>query len=336
MASHTALPPDDPSSDDVAAEIPVNLRPDPSDYRYDLEKALRSVVGLRASVPADAYTAPSLGTDRVGSGAVIGTGDLVLTVGYLINEADRVWLITADGRAVPGHALAVDPITGFGLVQPLGRLGMPALELGDSAAVPLDTPLVLAAGGGREHAIETRLTGRQEFAGYWEYLLEEALFTTPAHPYWSGSALLDTEGKLLGIGSLILQQGDDKHRMDMNMVVPISLLPPILEDLSTIGYTRATPRPWLGLYAMDSDGGIVVGGISPRGPAEVAGLRQGDHILAVGGEDVLDLASLWRKLWACGPAGTEIRLRIGRDGEVQTLRLASADRRSFLRAPRVH
>lgn len=336
MPPSSPFPPDDPSSDETEWEIPTNLRPDPSDYDFDLERTLRSVVGLRASAPANAYTAASLGTDRVGSGVVIAGGDLVLTVGYLITETEQIWLVTADGRAVAGHALGVDPTTGLGLVLPLGRLDMPPLEFGKPEALQLGDPAVLAAGGGRDHAVETKLAGRQEFAGYWEYLLDEALFTAPAHPYWSGTALLDSAGKLLGIGSLILQQGDGKRRMDMNMVVPISLLAPVLDDLTTIGRPRGRPRPWLGVYAMESDGGIVIGGLSPRSPAETAGLRQGDHILAIGGEDVIDLASLWRKLWASGPVGTEVRLRIGRDGEVETIRLASSDRALFLQGPRLH
>jgi S1-C subfamily serine protease len=294
------------------------------------------VVGLRASVPADAFTAGTLGTERQGSGAVIREDGLVLTIGYLITEAETVWLITADGRAVPGHALAFDQTTGFGLVQALGRLGLPALELGDSDAVAPGAAAIVAAGGGREHAVEAKIVAKQEFAGYWEYLLDEALFTAPAHPFWSGAALIGHDGKLLGTGSLILQQGDGKRRMDMNMIVPIGLLRPILDDLLTTGRSRAAPRPWLGLYAMESDGGLVVGGTANRGPAERAGLREGDHILAVGDEDVNDLASLWRKVWSAGTAGAPVVLRVGRDGNSQSVRVTSADRTSFLRTPRMH
>ena len=182
------------------------------------------MVGLRANVPADAFTAGTLGTERIGSGVVIREDGLVLTIGYLITEAETVWLITADGRAVPGHALAFDQTTGFGLVQALGQLDLPALELGNSDAVNLGTQAIVAAGGGRQHAVEAKIVGQQEFAGYWEYLLDDAFFTAPAHPFWSGAALIGSDGKLLGTGSLILQQGDGKRRMDMNMIVPIGLL----------------------------------------------------------------------------------------------------------------
>ena len=167
-------------------DIPANLQPDPDDYEFDLERTLRSVVGLRANVPADAFTAGTLGTERTGSGAVIGADGLVLTIGYLITEADSVWLITADGRAVPGHPLAFDQTTGFGLVQALGRLDLPALDLGDSNSVALGTPAILAAAGGREHAVETKVIGKQEFAGYWEYLLRKR--SSPPPPTRSGAA----------------------------------------------------------------------------------------------------------------------------------------------------
>ena len=317
-------------------EIPSNLQPDPTDYAYDLEGALRAVVGLRANVPADAFTANTLGTERVGNGVVIRADGLVLTIGYLITEAETVWLITHDGRAVQGHALAFDQISGFGLVQALGRLDVPVMEMGDSDALEIGADAVLAAGGGREHAIETRVLGRQEFAGYWEYLLDNAIFTAPAHPFWSGSALIGRDGKLLGIGSLILQQGDGKRRMDMNMVVPIAYLRPVLDDLLAHGRLPRPARPWLGLYALENDGGVVVGGVSERGPAAKAGIQQGDRILAVGDEEVGDLAGLWRKLWASGPAGAPVLLRVSRDGSDMAVRITSTDRTSLFRAPRLH
>jgi len=317
-------------------EIPANLQPDPDDYGFDLERALKAVVGLRANVPADAFTAATLGTDRLGNGVVIREDGLVLTIGYLITEAETVWLITHDGRAVQGHALAFDQISGFGLVQALGRLNLPALELGDSDSLKVGAEAVMAAGGGRHHAIEAKVVGRQEFAGYWEYLLDNAIFTAPAHPFWSGSALIGKDGKLLGTGSLILQQGDGKRRMDMNMIVPVANLRPVLDDLLSYGRVSKPPRPWLGLYAMEGDGGIVVGGVSERGPAAKAGVQQGDRIVALGEDEVNDLGSLWRKLWATGPAGTPVTLKLQRDGTPVTVRIASADRTSFLRAPRLH
>jgi S1-C subfamily serine protease len=317
-------------------EIPLNLRPDADDYTFDLERALRAVVGLRANVPADAFTAGALGTERSGSGVVIREDGLVLTIGYLITEAETVWLITADGRAVPGHALAYDQSTGFGLVQALGRLDLPALELGDSDSVRIGDRSILAASGGRERAIEAKVVGRQEFAGYWEYLLDEAIYTAPAHPFWSGAALIGADGKLLGTGSLILQQGDGKRRHDMNMIVPIGLLRPILNDLLTTGRASEPPRPWLGIYVMESEGGLVVGGLADGGPADKAGVRTGDRITGFGGEEVSDLGTLWRRLWSAGAAGSIVPLQLSREGTDMALRITTADRTRFLRAPRMH
>ena len=319
-------------------EIPAKLRPDPDDYRFDLERVLRGLVGLRANVPADAFTAGTLGTERFGSGALIREDGVVLTIGYLITEAESVWLISADGRAVAGHPIAFDPTTGLGLVQALGRLDLPAVELGGGESGALGKSAVMAAGGGgRERAIETKVIGRQEFAGYWEYLLDDAILTAPAHPFWSGGALIGEDGRLLGIGSLIMQQGDGKgRRHDLNMSVPVSLLPPILDDLLTLGRVNAPPRPWLGVYIMESEGGLMVGGLADEGPAERAGVRPGDRVVGIGDEEVGDLATLWRRLWASGPAGVTVRLNLVRDDTEVAVAVTTADRARFLRAPRLH
>jgi S1-C subfamily serine protease len=262
---------------------------------------------------------------------------LIATIGYLITEAETIWVTSADGQAVPGHALAYDQETGFGLVQTLGKLDLPVLELGDSDRLKVGDQAVFAAGGGRHHCVETRIVGRQEFPGYWEYVLDDALFTAPAHPFWGGCGLIGTDGKLMGIGSLILQQGDGKgRRMDMNMVVPIGLLAPILKDLLSYGRVNRPARPWLGMYATESDDDILVGGVSDKGPADQAGIRPGDKILEVNGEDVPDLAGLWRRVWASGSAGAEVRLRIQREGTARRISVRSADRASFLKSPKLH
>jgi S1-C subfamily serine protease len=318
-------------------EIPPNLQPDPDDYSFDLERALKSVVTLKSYIPSDAFTANTLGTERAGSGVMLRENGLIATIGYLITEAETIWVTSSDGQAVPGHALAYDQETGFGLVQTLGRLNLPAMEMGDSDRLKVGDPVIFAAGGGRHHAVETRLVGRQEFAGYWEYVLDDALFTAPAHPFWGGGGLIGTDGKLMGIGSLILQQGDGKgRRLDMNMIVPIGLLAPIMPDLLTYGRVNRPARPWLGMYATESDDTIVIGGLTDNAPAEKAGLHTGDRILSVNEEDVPDLAGLWRRIWASGSAGAEVRLRVQRDNGEVAITVKSADRASFLKAPKVH
>jgi len=217
-------------------ETPLRDQPKAEEFSFDLDGALESVVALRAVIPPDAFTASILGVERAGSGIVIRESGLVLTIGYLITEAESVWLTGADGRVTQAHALAYDQETGFGLVQALGRLGLPALELGSARAAKLDDPAILA-GGGRSQSVRARIAGKQEFTGYWEYLLDEALFTAPAHPFWGGAGLIGQDGKLLGIGSLHVQQVSDHGQQDVNMIVPIDLLPPILDDL--LAYSRA-------------------------------------------------------------------------------------------------
>ncbi|NOG72295.1 S1C family serine protease [Roseicella sp. DB1501] len=318
-------------------EIPSDLQPDPSEHEFDLDQVLRSVVAVKALVPADGFTAQTLGTERAGSGVVIRPDGLIATIGYLVTEAETIWLTTHDGRAIPGHALAYDFETGLGLIQALGRLDLPALPVdAEGGPQPGDT-CVFASAGGRKHALRCTIAARQEFAGYWEYMLEDAIFTAPAHPSWGGAGLFGGDGRLMGIGSLVMQQQDGKgRRVDLNMVVPASLLPPILGDLLAYGRPNRPARPWLGLYATEDEGGVVVSSMARNGPAQKAGIQEGDRVLAVGSARVSDLAGLWRAVWATGAAGVKVRLSILRDGTESEVALVSADRRSFLKAPRLH
>jgi S1-C subfamily serine protease len=317
--------------------IPAELQPAPGDYRFDLDTSLTAVVGLSATMPADAFTAGALGTEREGSAIVIGDDGLLLTMGYLVIEAETVWITSAGGRVTPGHVLAIDGDTGFGLVQPLGKLNLPKLELGNSDGAGLGEAAVFASAGGRHHAIETTVVRRQEFAGYWEYLLDDAIFTAPPHPFWGGGALIGHDGKLLGVGSLILQQADaEGRRHDMNMVVPISMLRPILDDLRRLGQANRPARPYLGVYAMEDDEGVMIGGLADGGPADQAGLRKGDYVAEIGGEEVTDLASLWRGVWASGPAGSRVMLMVRRDERKLPVSITTVDRRSLLKTPRLH
>ncbi|MER9776023.1 S1C family serine protease [Mesorhizobium sp. M0220] len=297
----------------------------------NIEPLLRSIVAVRATVPEDAFTADALGTRREGSGVVIRGDGLVLTIGYLITEAEEVWLADQDGRVVPAHALAYDQESGFGLVQALAPLGLPAIALGDASRAKIGDPVVLADGVGR--SVRAQIVTKQEFAGYWEYLLDEAIFTAPAHPSGGGAGLIGADGRLLGIGSLRLQMSRNGEVADINMVVPIDLLPPILDDLLTRGQVARPPRPWLGAFSAESDGKVVVMSVAEGGPAAQAGLRQGDVISDVRDAAVDGLADFYRKLWKSGPAGAEIPIRVLRDGRETWLRVKSADRNSLLWKP---
>jgi S1-C subfamily serine protease len=318
-------------------KVPSAVQPKPEDYAYDLDRALAAVVGVRSVVPADAFSAETLGTERAGNGVLIRKDGLVLTIGYLITEAETIWLSLSDGRAVPGHALGYDQETGFGLLQALARVDLPELPLGQSESVPIGEAVVVGGAGGRHHSVAAHVSARQEFAGYWEYVLDEAIFTAPAHPNWGGTAVIGPGGDLIGIGSLQLEQprasGKAQH---LNMSVPIDLLKPIFDDLLTLGRRNGPPRPWLGLYATEVENRVVVVGTSQRGPAKRSDLRTGDVVLAVGGSEVNDLAGLFRRIWSLGDAGVEVPLTIYRDGRAFELRVPSADRRRFLKAPRLH
>lgn len=312
------------------------VQPRPADYSYDLDEALNSVVGLRSIIPADAFTAETLGTERTGNGVLI-RDNIVLTIGYLITEAESIWLHLNDGRAVPGHALGYDQETGFGLVQALGRLDLRPLPIGRSKDAAVGEPVVLAGAGGRRYSVASRIVGRQEFAGYWEYAIDDAIFTAPAHPHWGGTALIGPAGDLLGIGSLQLEQENDEGKDEhLNMVVPIDLLPPVIDDLLTLGRSSKPARPWLGLYSTEVEDRIVVVGTAKDAPAQRAKLRTGDMIVAVDGAEVSSLADCYRRIWALGPAGAEVPLTVYRDGRTFEARLRSADRSRFLKAPRLH
>src|SRR5437899_2333846 len=280
--------------------FPLEMRPRPEDWRFDLDAALDSVVQLRAEIPEDAFTAPILGTERAGNGIVIREDGLVLTIGYLITEASTIWLTTNQGVVAGGFPLAYDQATGFGLVQPLGRLGARALERGTASSCRIGENVVVAGHGGRAHALKATVFAKREFAGYWEYVLDEAIFTAPAHPQWGGAALIGAEGKLLGIGSLLVQEKIDAGTIQGNMVVPIDLLGPLLDDMVKLGRANRPARPWLGLYATEAGARLVVAGLAPGGPAEKAGLRVGDAVLAVAGAKPSSLADLFRRIWACG------------------------------------
>jgi S1-C subfamily serine protease len=313
--------------------VPAAIRPRPADYGFDLDRALTSVVGMHAVVPSDAFTATTLGTERAGNGVLIDDG-LVLTIGYLITEAETVWLHLGDGRVVEGCPLGFDQESGLALVQALGPIGLPALPLGASAAAKVGDRVVLGGVGGRTRSVAAHIAARQEFAGYWEYLLDDAIFTAPSHPNWGGAALISATGELIGIGSLQIERSGSGE--PFNMSVPIDLLKPVLGDLRSFGRPNKPVRPWLGLYSTEIEGKVVVVGIAPKGPAARAELKTGDVILAVAGEKVASEAAFYRKLWALGPAGVEVPLTLFSGGATFDVVLHSSDRAKFLKGPRLH
>ena len=316
-------------------KVPSAFQPRPEDYRFNLDRALKSVVGLHSIIPSDASSAETLGTERAGNGVLIDDG-LVLTIGYLITEAEAVWLHLGDGRVVEGHPLGFDFESGFGLVQALGRFDLDPLPLGSSALTRVGDNVVLGGAGGRTRSVASQIAAKQEFAGYWEYLLDEAIFTHPSHPNWGGAGLISDTGDLIGIGSLQLERERSGKAEHVNMVVPIDLLKPVISDLRKFGRVNKPARPWLGMFTTEIDNRLLVVGIASKGPAARAELKTGDVILAIAGEKVTNQTAFYRKLWSLGSAGVDVPLTIYHEGVTFDVTLTSIDRMRMLKAPRLH
>lgn len=296
---------------------------------------LAAVVAVASEVPGDARTAEFLGTERAGSGVVIDDNGLVLTIGYLILEAMSATVTDSGGRPVPAEIVAYDYDTGFGLLRAIEPLGIKPMRLGDSDALSESDPVLAVGNDGSPLVIPAFVTSRTQFAGYWEYLLDAAIYVAPPHPQWAGAALVDRSGRLVGIGSLLVADAAPNRpmmgEMPGSMFVPIDLLKPILGDLLTAGRSTAPARPWLGMFTRDTRDGVTILSVVPEGPAAKAGLAAGDVVLRVGDEEVQDMAQMFRTIWARGEAGINIPLTVRRAEEDRDLSVRSRDRYSYLR-----
>jgi len=293
--------------------------------------ALSAVVGLRTTVPKDRRSAQTLGTEREGHGVLIDDQGLVVTIGYLITEADTVTITDIDGRELPATIVGYDYESGFGLVRTERPIRLKPMPFGDSDSLELRSEAYVAGLGGEKATLKVKVAGRREFAGYWEYLLDNAIFTVPAYPLWGGSALIGQDGALLGIGSLLVQEalGPGAPAFPGNMYVPINRLKPVFGELVANGRLSTPPRPWLGLLTVEHMGQLVVTGISDGGPADRAGLQRGDILHALNGEVLDDVADFYRKLWASGPAGTAVTLRMERDNDSFEVTVRTGDRARY-------
>ncbi len=308
-------------------------RPDPAKLSYDLNRALSAVVPLQARCPETAFSASYLGTEREGNAVQITEDGLLLTIGYLINECDFITVGTRIGGVAEAKLVAYDYETGFGLLRAQSDLSVAHLELGSSASVREGDVLTVGAHGGAAQAIAATVTSVREFAGYWEYLIPGAIFTEPPHPIWSGAALIGDDGRLAGIGSLFVQDAEEENadKQPGNMFVPIDILKPIFDTLIEKGRTEHRPRPWLGIYTVETMGHLLITSVSERGPALKAGIEPGDVVLAVNGEELRGLASLYRKLWGSGDAGVPVDLTVLRDQKVIEVSVISVDRAKVMR-----
>jgi S1-C subfamily serine protease len=295
----------------------------------ELAHRLEAIVHIHADVPAEARTAAYLGTMRDGAGVVIDDAGLVVTIGYLITEAMGAEVTAANGRVSRADIVGFDIASGLGLLRAAEPLGVKPMPIGSAQALVAKTPVAVAGAGGPEAVQPAVVVSRRTFAGYWEYLLEDAIFTAPPHPAWSGAALLGPDGKLAGIGSLIV--GDAATGSPGNMFVPIERLQPVMGDLLVLGRPASPPRPWLGINLRESDGKLVVGRVASDGPADRAGVRHGDRVTAIDHTAVIDLAGFYRSLWQLGDAGIPVKLGVIRQGQEQEFEVRTIDRYRYLK-----
>lgn len=294
---------------------------------------LDALVSIKTQIPDDAMSAQLLGTERTGHGARIRGDGLIATIGYVVHEADSVWIGSNEGTTVPGFVVGYDFDSGFGLVKPTMPLEGPVIEFGTIDTLDVGDAVTVAASGGPAQMLEAEVVAKQEFAGRWEYLLDEAVFTAPQHESWSGAALVDARGRLCGLGSLTIQ-GFEVNGLPavVNMFVPIDLLEPIVDDIVEHGRRRAPPRPWLGVLVQeDGDDKVMIVGVYRNCPADRAGLKPGDVILRVDDEPVTTLAGMFRRVWRLGSAGVEVPLSVLRDQQMIDKVVESGDRVVFQR-----
>jgi S1-C subfamily serine protease len=297
-----------------------------------LEDLTAAVVRIKTHINPDGRTVANLGLEREGSGIVIGSDGLVLTIGYLMVEAHAAEIVTNDGRTVPADVVGYDHETGFGLLRAGAPLNLRPMGLSKSADLREKDPVLVASHGGPGMVAPAHVAGVREFAGSWEYLLEGAIFTTPAHPAWSGAALINREGKLIGVGSLIVRDAGGKGGGEPgNMFVPIDRLPPILADLIAEGRVSGPARPWLGVNVEEIAGRLLVARVTQGGPAEKAGVQRGDILTGVAGETAKNLADFYRKVWAQGGAGALVPLDVLRDSQARRIDVQSMNRLDHLK-----
>jgi len=301
-------------------------------FDFDLEQTLEAVVSIRTHIPENSYSADLLGTDRSGYGVIIREDGLIVTIGYIITESETVWIGLDKSKVVPGYVVANDYESGLGLVKPVMPVHLPKLDTGDLARLHIGDSVLIAGHGGTANMLESSVVGKAEFAGRWEYVLDEAIYTSPVYPDWAGAALIGQDGKLYGIGCLLIP---DKKSGELisgtNLFVPVDTITPLIDQLCEFGARRSKPRPWMGILIQEESAQLVVAGIFYKCPADKAGIQPGDVITALNGKPVSGLTEFFRAVWSLGDAGIDIPLTVLRETSQFDMIVKSGDRESSFR-----
>ncbi len=304
-------------------------------YNFDIHETVESIVPINTYIPENSFSAEMLGSERSGHGIIIDDDGLLLTVGYLITEADSIWITPKGREPVPGYIVGNDFESGLGLIKPMKPLNLPKIEFGTVTKLKKADKVVLANSTGLASLVESKIISIKEFAGRWEYLVDQAIYTAPALSNWAGSALIGLDGLLYGVGCLLIQDPEaEKEVSACNMFVPTDTIRPYISEIKTFGGRKRPPRPWLGMLVQEEDEVLVITGIFTGCPADDAGLQLGDVITHVGDAPVYKLRELFAEIWQLGHSGVEVPLQLVRDGKEYKVEILSSDRESsFFRGP---
>ena len=300
--------------------------------KENIERFYKSIVSVRSTVPAEARTASSLGVRREGNGVAINENH-ILTIGYIVIESESIEIGLSDGRRLPAKLVGYDHTSGFGIIKSVIPLKMPHLQLGNSDNINSEQDLLILPSPNRGAGSIVRSVSRRPFTGWWEYFVENPIYTTPANGLWAGAPILTENGEIVGIGSLFVSESVPGVPSPGNMSVPINLLKPILEDLISSGRRKSKVQPYLGISSDDSNDQVIVTRVSDAGPAFQAGIKPQDVIMAINGSQVSNLKSFYQKLWKSGEAGITIELSVLRKGTIMNFKVKTVDRLDYFFKP---
>jgi len=302
----------------------------------DILNIYKSVVKIDSIIPPEARTAQSLGTVRGGNGVVIDDKH-ILTIGYIVVEAETITITLPDGKKFPGELIGYDHTTGFGILRTIIQSDLTPLKIGDSDQLTKEDFLYVLPylTEGRPSAV--KMVSRRSFAGWWEYFLDKPIYTYPANSSFAGSALINEYGEVLGIGSLYV--GDAAATgisSPGNMFVPINDLKPILDDLIENGRRTKDIKPYMGLTSSDNTGEVKITRVNDNGPAAKAGFSVNDTILAVNNEKINNIEDFYKVVWSFGGPGTKLQFDIERNQKKLNIELTTMDRNDFFVKPKYY